>query len=190
VKGSIEAVQSALEALSTEAIKVRILHADTGNVTESDIQLASASKAIVIGFNVRLDPSARRAAEVSDVDVRFYDIIYKLTEDIEAALRGMLDPVFQEVITGHAEVLQIFPVSKTERAAGSRVLDGTIHRSDQVRLLRNDKVVFEGRISSLRRGRDDAREVNSGYECGILLDHYNEFEVGDVIEAWTREKVG
>jgi translation initiation factor IF-2 len=190
VKGSIEAVQGALETLSTDAIKVRILHADTGNVTESDIQLASASKAIVIGFNVRLDPSARRAAEVSDVDVRFYEIIYKLTEDIEAALQGMLDPIFQEVVTGHAEVLQIFSVSKTERAAGSRVLDGTIHRSDSVRLLRNDKVIFEGRISSLRRGRDDAREVNSGYECGILLDHYNEFEVGDVIEAWTREKVG
>ena len=189
VKGSIEAVQGALEALSTEEVKLKILLADTGDVTESDIQLASASQAIMVGFNVRLDPAARRPAEVSEVDVRFYDIIYKLTEDIEAALQGMLDPVFKEVITGHAEVLQIFAISKTEKVAGSRVVDGTIHRSDQARLLRDGKVVFEGKIGSLRRGRDDAREVNSGYECGILLDHYNEFEVGDVLEAWTREKV-
>jgi translation initiation factor IF-2 len=136
-----------------------------------------------------MEPSARRAAEVAGVDVRFYEIIYKLTEDIEAALRGMLDPVFQEVVTGHAEVLQVFPASKTEKAAGSRVVDGTIHRGDNVRVLRNQKVVHEGRIMSLRRGRDDAREVNSGFECGILIEQYHDIEIGDVLEAWTREKV-
>ncbi|MDB5057476.1 MAG: translation initiation factor [Chloroflexi bacterium] len=189
VKGSIEAVKGELEKLSTDTVKVRVLLADTGAVTESDIQLASASRAIVIGFNVRLDPSARRAADVADVDIRFYDIIYKLTEDIEAALRGMLDPVFHEVVTGHAEVLQVFPASKTEKAAGSRIVDGTVHRGDNVRLLRKEKVVHEGRISSLRRGRDDVKEVNTGFECGILLEQYNDFEVGDVLETWVREKV-
>jgi translation initiation factor IF-2 len=189
VRGSVEAVQGALQQLSNEATKVNILLAATGNVTESDIQLASASRAIVIGFNTKLEPSARRAAEVAGVDVRFYEIIYKVTEDIEAALRGMLDPVFQEVVTGHAEVLQIFPASKTEKAAGTRVVDGTIHRGDNVRVLRNQKVVHEGRIVSLRRGRDDAREVNSGFECGILVEQYNDIEIGDVLEAWTREKV-
>jgi translation initiation factor IF-2 len=190
VGGSMEAVRSALVALSTETVKVDVIRADTGAVTDADIQLASASNAIVIGFNVKLDPSARRTAESSGVDIRFYDIIYKLTEDIEAALQGMQEPVFQEVVTGHAEVLQIFSASKHEKAAGSRVLDGTIHRADSVRVLRRDKVVFEGKIASLRRGRDDAREVNTGFECGILIDHYNDFEVGDVLETWTREKVG
>jgi translation initiation factor IF-2 len=190
VKGSIEAVQGALQQLSTEKVTVRVLLADTGAVTESDIQLASASRALVIGFNVKLDPSARRAAEVSDVDIRFYDIIYKLTEDIEAALKGMLDPVFTEVVTGHAEVLQVFSTTKTERVAGSKVIDGTVHRSDQVRVLRNEKVVYEGKVGSLRRGRDDAREVATGYECGIMVEGYNDFVVGDLIESWTREKVG
>jgi translation initiation factor IF-2 len=189
VKGSVEAVKGELDKLSNDTVKVSVLLADTGPVTESDIQLAAASRAIVIGFNVRLDPTAKRAADVAGVDVRSYDIIYKLTEDIEAALRGMLDPVYREVVTGHAEVLQVFPASKTEKAAGSRVIDGTIHRGDNVRLLRNEKVIHESRIASLRRGRDDAKEVNTGYECGILVDQYNDFEVGDLIEAWTREKV-
>jgi translation initiation factor IF-2 len=190
VRGSVEAVQGALQQLSNETTKVNILLAATGNVTETDIQLASASKAIIIGFNTKMEPSARRAAEVAGVDVRFYEIIYKVTEDIQAALRGMLDPVYQEVVTGHAEVLQIFPASKTEKAAGSRVVDGTIHRGDNVRVLRNQKVVHEGRIVSLRRGRDDAREVNTGFECGILVEQYTDIEIGDVLEAWTREKVG
>jgi translation initiation factor IF-2 len=189
VRGSVEAVQGALQQLSNEATKVNVLLAATGNVTETDIQLASASRAIIIGFNTKMEPSARRAAEVAGVDVRFYEIIYKVTEDIEAALRGMLDPVYQEVVTGHAEVLQVFPASKTEKAAGSRVVDGTIHRGDNVRVLRNQKVVHEGRIVSLRRGRDDAREVNSGFECGILVEQYHDIEIGDVLEAWTREKV-
>jgi translation initiation factor IF-2 len=189
VRGSVEAVQGALQQLSSDVTKVNILLAATGNVTETDIQLASASSAIIIGFNTKMEPSARRAAEVAGVDVRFYEIIYKVTEDIQAALRGMLDPVYQEVVTGHAEVLQVFPASKTEKAAGSRVTDGTIHRGDSVRVLRNQRVVHEGRINSLRRGRDDVREVNSGFECGILVEQYNEIEVGDVLEAWTREKV-
>jgi translation initiation factor IF-2 len=189
VKGSIEAVKSELEKLSTDNVKVRVLLADTGVVTESDIQLAAASRAIVVGFNVRLDPSARRASDVTGVDVRFYDIIYKLTEDIEAALRGLLDPVYHEVVTGHAEVLQVFPASKTEKAAGSRVVDGTVHRGDNVRVIRNERLVHEDRISSLRRGREDAKEVNTGFECGILLEQYNDFEVGDVLETWVREKV-
>ena len=189
VGGSLGAVRNALLGLSSETVKVEVLLADTGAVTDSDIQLASASKAIVIGFNTKLDASARRAADTSGVDIRFYDIIYKLTEDIEAALKGLLDPVYQEVVTGHAEVLAIFPASKTEKAAGSKVVDGTLHRSDQVRILRREKVVFEGKIASLRRGRDDAREINTGFECGILVEHYNDFEVGDVLETWTREKV-
>ncbi len=189
VKGSIEAVRGALQELSTDAVTVRVLLADTGAVTESDIQLASASRAIVVGFNVKLDPSARRAADVADVDIRFYDIIYKLTEDIEAALRGLLDPVYTEVVTGHAEVLQVFAASKTEKAAGSRVVDGIIHRGDQVRVIRNEKVVHDGKIGSLRRGRDDAREVATGFECGIMVEAYNGFEVGDLLETWTREKV-
>ena len=189
VKGSVEAVKSELEKLSNETVKLSVLLADTGPVTDSDIQLAAASQAIVVGFNVRLDPGAKNAVSATGVDVRFYDIIYKLTEDIEAALKGMLDPSYEDVVTGHAEVLQIFPASKTEKAAGSRIVDGTVHRGDSVRVLRNDKVVGETKVASLRRGRDDAREVNAGFECGIVLDQYNDFEVGDVLESWTREKV-
>jgi translation initiation factor IF-2 len=189
VKGSVEAVKSELEKLSNDTVKLSVLLADTGPVTESDIQLAAASQAIVVGFNVRLDAGAKNAVTATGVDVRFYDIIYKLTEDIEAALKGMLDPSFQDVVTGHAEVLQIFPASKTEKAAGSKIIDGTVHRGDSVRVLRHDKVVGETKIASLRRGRDDSREVNSGFECGIVLDQYNDFEVGDILESWTREKV-
>ena len=189
VKGSVEAVKSELEKLSNETVKLSVLLADTGPVTESDIQLAAASQAIVVGFNVRLDAGAKNAVTATGVDVRFYDIIYKLTEDIEAALKGMLDPSYQDVVTGHAEVLQIFPASKTEKAAGSKIIDGTVHRGDSVRVLRHDKVVGETKIASLRRGRDDSREVNSGFECGIVLDQYNDFEVGDILESWTREKV-
>ena len=118
---------------------------------------------------MKLDASARRTAEASGVDIRFYEIIYKLTEDIELALKGLLEPEFREVDTGKAEVLQVFPASKTEKAAGSRVVDGTIHRSDNVRILRREKLVWEGKIASLRRGRDDVREVNQGSECGILF---------------------
>ncbi len=189
VQGSVEAVRSELEKLSNETVKLNVLLSDTGPVTDSDIQLAAASQAIVVGFNVRLDAGAKNAVSATGVDVRFYDIIYKLTEDIEAALRGMLDPSYEDVVTGHAEVLQIFPASKTEKAAGSKIIDGTVHRADNVRVLRNDKVVGESKVVSLRRGRDDAREVNSGFECGIVLDQYNDFEVGDILESWTRAKV-
>jgi translation initiation factor IF-2 len=189
VGGSLEAVRSALLALSTETVKVNVLRADAGAVTDADIQLAAASNALVIGFNVRLDPAARRSADSAGVDIRFYDIIYKLTEDIELALKGLVEPEFREVETGRAEVLQIFPASKTEKAAGSRVIDGTIHRSDNVRVLRSERVIWEGKIASLRRGRDDAREVSQGMECGVLLDHYNEVEVGDVLVTWVRQKV-
>lgn len=189
VQGSIEAISEALHKLSTSAIKVNILHSSPGAITETDIMLASASKAIVIGFNVRLNHKVQELADQEQVDVRFYDIIYQLVSEVRDAMVGLLDPVHKEVVLGHAEIREIFHVPKVGAIGGSFVTDGKIERNAKARLLRNLVVIFDGRMGSLRRIKDDVKEVVAGYECGIRLEGYNDLKLGDVVEAYILEEV-
>jgi translation initiation factor IF-2 len=188
VQGSAEAIKNALSKIGEENLKVRLIHEGIGNISETDVHLATASGAIIIGFNVKADGAAQRQAQKEGVDIRYYNIIYKLTDDIQAALTGMLEPTLQEVVEGHAEVQQTFKAGKVI-IAGCRVLDGKLTRASQARVMRKEAKIYEGRVASLRRSKDDVREVTSGYECGILLEDFSDFEVGDVIEAFTQEKV-
>jgi translation initiation factor IF-2 len=189
VQGSAEAIKNALSKLGEENLKVRLIHEGIGNISETDVHLASASGAVIIGFNVKADGAAQRLAQKEGVDFRYYNIIYKLTDDLSAALTGMLEPTYREVIDGHAEVLQTFKAGKNIVIAGCRVTDGKIVRSSQARITRKNEKVFDGKIASLRRGKDDAREIASGYECGIVFEDFTEFEVGDIIEAYSQERV-
>ena len=190
VQGSAEAIKNALTKVGEENFnKVRLIHEGVGNISETDVHLAAASGAIIIGFNVKADGAALREAQKDGVDIRYYDVIYKLTDDIQAALVGMLEPTLREVIDGHAEVMQIFKAGKLTVIAGCRITDGKLTRSSQARVMRKGTKVHEGKIGSLRRGKDDVREVASGYECGIVLEDFTEFEVGDIIEAFSQEKV-
>jgi translation initiation factor IF-2 len=190
VHGSIEALGKALSELGTKDIKVSMIHAGLGEVSENDIMLASASDAIVVGFNVRANPKAIALAEAEQVDVRFYDIIYNLLQDIHAALEGLLEPIVEEKVTGRAEVRQVFSITKVGTIAGCMVLDGKMERNSLARVVRKNKVVSEGgKINSLKRFKDDVKEVQSGYECGIGIDRFNDYKTGDIIEAYTQEKV-
>jgi translation initiation factor IF-2 len=166
-----------------------MIHEGIGNISETDVHLAAASGAIVIGFHVKADGAALREAQREGVDIRYYDVIYKLLEDIEAALTGMLEPTYREVIDGHAEVIQTFKAGRNLVIAGCRVTDGKLARSAQIRILRKNEKIFEGKIASLRRGKDDVREVASGYECGIVIEDFSAFEIGDIIEAFSQERV-
>jgi translation initiation factor IF-2 len=187
-QGSIEAIEHALTELSTANIRVNVLHSATGAVSESDVLLATASNALIVGFHTRPDEGARRAAEERSVEIRYYDIIYKLTEDVEIALSGMADPVYEEVIKGHVEVRQIFKAGRVN-IAGCYVTDGTITRNDEARVVRGGQIVTTGRITSLKRFREDAREVATDYECGIVIDGFNEVQIGDVFEAYGQQRV-
>jgi translation initiation factor IF-2 len=189
VQGSLEAINEALNKLSTAAVKVITLHSSTGAITETDIMLASASKAIIIGFNVRPNPKAQELAEQEQVDVRFYDIIYNLVSEVKDAMTGMLDPIHKVVVNGHAEVRELFHVPKVGTVAGCGVTDGKIDRNSKARLLRDNVVIFDGRLSSLRRFKDDAREVLAGFECGLSLEGYNDIKIGDTIESYYLEEV-
>ncbi len=189
VQGSIEPLVTSLERLVEEGLRVKVIHSGTGNVTESDVMLASASSAIIVAFNVRAEPGARSAADIQGVDVRYYNVIYNVVDDVRKALVGMLGPRFQEVVHGHAEIRQIFPIRRGGAAAGCYVTDGQITRNSQVRVLRNEKPNWQGRIATLRRVKDDVREVATGYECGIVLDGFSDFAEGDVIEAFGEEQV-
>ena len=184
VQGSLEAITDALNKLSTDKVRINVIHGGTGGISESDVLLSTASNAIIIGFNVRPSTKAKELAEQEKVDIRFYDIIYKLVEEIKSAMEGMLAPVSREVFLGTADVRETFSVPKVGQIAGSHVSDGKVTRGALVRLLRNGVVVHTGKISSLRRFKDDVREVAKGYECGIGLDNYNDVKVGDVIEAF------
>jgi translation initiation factor IF-2 len=186
VQGSLEAVQQALEGLSSDRARVKVLHTATGKISESDVMLARASEGIVVGFNVRSEPGAVRISEAESVDIRHYDIIYKLTEDIENALKGIMEPIIEEIVDGHAEVRAIFRV-RGSRIAGCMVTDGIVRRNSQARVKRGEEVLQESRISSLRRFKDDAREVQAGVECGIGVEGFGEFQEGDVIEAFHTE---
>ncbi|MBI4764070.1 MAG: translation initiation factor IF-2 [Deltaproteobacteria bacterium] len=189
VQGSIEAISEALHKLSTPVIKVNVIHSSPGAITETDIMLASASKAIIIGFNVRPNHKVQELGEQEQVDVRFYDIIYQLVSDVKDAMVGMLEPVHKEVVHGHAEIREIFHVPKVGAIAGSFVVDGTIERNAKARLLRDQVVIYDGRIASLRRVKDDVKEVAAGYECGIRLEDFNDLKVGDVVESYILEEV-
>lgn len=185
VEGSIEPIVESLKNMETDEWQVNILHAQAGTITESDIMLASASTAIVIGFNVKVDPSAKKLADMEGISIRNYNIIYRLTEDVEKALKGLLEPEYERVKIGSAQVLAVFPISKIGNVAGCRVTSGEIRRNAKVRVLRDDELVFEGEISSLRHEKDTVREVRQGFECGISLRGFNDFQVGDIIECYT-----
>jgi translation initiation factor IF-2 len=189
VQGSIEPLVNSLEQLEAEGLRVKVIRSGTGNVTESDVMLASASKAIIIAFNVRAEPSARNAADIQRVDIREYSVIYTVVDDVRKALVGLLGPRYREVVHGHAEIRQIFPVRRGGAAAGCYVTDGQITRNSRARVLRNERPIWEGQIATLRRIKEDVREVAAGYECGIVLDGYSDFREGDVIEAFGQEQV-
>lgn len=189
VQGSAEAMAAALYKIEVEGVNVKIIHTAVGAINESDITLAAASNAIVIGFNVRPDVNAKRAADAEEVDVRLHRIIYKVIEEIEAAMKGMLDPEFQEKIIGQAEIRQTFKVSKIGTIAGSYITDGKITRDSGIRLIRDGVVIFEGEIDALKRFKDDAKEVSQGYECGITIKNFNDVKEGDIIEAYVMEEI-
>jgi translation initiation factor IF-2 len=189
VQGSVEALIDALNKLSTDDIRLKIIHSSTGTIKETDVMLASASNAVVIGFNVRPDARVAELAGQEGVDVKLYDIIYNVIADVKAAMEGLLDPIFKEVVQGRAEVREIFRVPKVGAIAGSYVTDGKINRTAGLRLLRDGVVVFEGKIGSLRRFKDDAKEVATGFECGIGIEGFNDIHAGDVIEVYVKEQI-
>lgn len=189
VQGSTEAVRQALEKLSNDQVRIKVLHSGVGAITKDDVNLATAFNAIIIGFNIRPDANARAIAEKEEVDIRLYRVIYQAIEDVEKAMKGLLEPVFKEIVLGHAEVRNVFKVTGSGTVAGCYVTDGKMQRNRSVRLLRDNVVIFEGKLSSLRRFKDDVREVAEGYECGVGLENYNDIKVGDVIECFTEEEI-
>ncbi len=189
VQGSVEAVKQAMEKLTSDEVRIRVLHSAAGAITRDDINLASAFNAIVIGFNVRPDASARETAEKAKVDVRLYTVIYKAIEDMELAMKGMLEPEYREVLLGHAEVRNVFKITGSGIIAGCYVLDGKVQRNAGVRLLRDNVVVFEGKLSSLRHLKEDVKEMAAGYECGMSLEGHNDIKIGDVVECYIMEEI-
>ncbi len=188
VQGSIEPIRSSLEQLETEEVQVRITRSGTGNITESDVMLAIASKGLIIGFGVSSELGARRLAEIEGVDIRFYDVIYNLVGDVDKALKGMLEPTYVEVIQGRAEVKASFSTGKTRRIAGVYVTEGKVSRGISVKVRRGEQVVIESVVSSLKRFKDDVKEVTADYECGVGIEGFNEFQTGDILEFFTTEK--
>jgi len=189
VQGSVEAVKQSLEKLSNDEVRIRIIHGGVGGVNDSDVMLASASNAIIVGFNVRPDANAISSAEKAEVEIRLYRVIYTAIEEIEAAMKGMLDPEYKEVVQGHAEIRQTFKVSGVGTIGGSYVLDGKISRNSQVRVVRDSIVIHEGVLDSLKRFKDDVKEVASGYECGIGIENFNDIKEGDIIESFIMEEI-
>lgn len=189
VQGSVEAVTQSLTRISNDEVRVNVIHGAVGAVTESDVMLASASNAIIVGFNVRPTPGATAAADNSEVDIRLYRVIYDAIEDIEKALKGMLEPTFREAVTGHVEIRTTFRVSGVGTIGGAYVTDGKITRNSMVRIVRDGIVIHEGELASLRRFKDDVKEVAAGYECGIGIDKYNDIKDGDIVEAFVMEQI-
>jgi translation initiation factor IF-2 len=188
VQGSLEPILGELEKLGKGEIAITVLYAETGNIGENDVMLASASKAIILGFSVQAEVAARRLADAEGVDVRLYDIIYRLTEDIEKALKGMLAPEFVEKALGKAQVLKVFSISKVGKIAGCRVLEGELRRNGKVRMKRGSDIVFEGEMASLKHEKDEVREVRTGFECGVGFKNFHDIEQGDIIECYVLEK--
>ena len=189
VQGSVEAVKQALEKLSNDEVKVRVLHSGAGAITKDDVNLASAFNAIIIGFNIRPDASARAPAEKEKVDVRLYTVIYNAIEDMEKAMKGLLAPQYKEVLLGHAEVRSVFKITGAGTIAGCYVQDGKMQRNAQVRLLRDNVVMFTGKLSSLKHYKEDVKEMGTGFECGMSLEGYNDIKEGDVVECYIMEEI-
>jgi len=187
-QGSVEALRSQLDGLTNEEVRTRVIHTGVGGINESDVMLASASSAIIIGFNIRPDATIARKAEQEGVDVRLYEVIYNVIDEVKAAMTGMLKPQEREVVLGQVEVRKIFKVSKDGTIAGAYVKDGKVTRDSRVRVLRDSVVIYEGKLGSLKRFKDDAREVAAGYECGLSVENFNDLKEGDVIEAFTMEQ--
>ena len=189
VQGSVEAVKESLVKLSNEEVQVKVIHGGVGSINESDVALAAASNAIIIGFNVRPDATAKSSADQEKVDLRLYKVIYQAIEDIEAAMRGMLEPVYEEKVIGHAEVRQIFKASGVGTIAGSYVKDGKFVRGCKIRITRDSEQIYEGALASLKRFKDDVKEVNTGYECGLVFEKFNDIKEGDYVEAYDMVEV-
>ena len=188
-QGSVGALSDALQKISTDAVKLKIIHSGVGGINESDVLLAAASKAIIIGFHIRPDSNAANIAEREGVEIRLYTIIYNVLDDVRAAAEGLLAPTIKERVLGHAEVRQLFSVPKMGTISGCYVTDGTISRTNtKVRVVRDQVVIYEGKIGSLRRFKDDAKEVQQGYECGIGVENFNDVKLGDVLEAYVLEE--
>jgi translation initiation factor IF-2 len=189
VQGSIEAIIGSLEKLGTTEVGARVILAGVGGITESDVRLAETSNAAIIGFNVRANKEARESAERAGIEIRYYNIIYNLVDDVKQAMSGLLTPMRRETMLGNATILEIFKVSKVGNIAGCRVTDGTVERGANVRLIRDSVVVHEGKLSQLKRFKDDAREVTAGQECGMAFENYQDMKAGDVIECYRVETI-
>ena len=189
VQGTTEALKQSLEKLSNEEVKVKVIHSGTGAVNESDVSLAKAAKAIIIAFDVRPNATAKDVAEKDNVEIKQYSVIYQAIEDVEAAMKGMLDPVFEEKVIGNVEVRQTFKVSNVGTIAGCYVLDGKVERNAGVRVIRENVVIHQGKLASLKRFKDDVKEVGKGYECGIQIEKYNDLKELDIIEVFIMEEV-
>jgi len=189
VQGSVEAVKQSLVKLSNEEVMVKVIHGGVGAINESDVSLASASNAIIIGFNVRPDATAKATAEREGVDMRLYKVIYNAIEDVQAAMKGMLDPVFEEKVIGHAEVRQIFRASAVGNIAGSYVLDGMFQRGCKIRITREGEQIYEGELASLKRFKDDVKEVKAGFECGLVFEGFDSMQELDIVEAYIMVEV-
>ena len=189
VQGSVEAITQALEALGTSEVAARVIHAGVGGVTESDVTLATTANAAIIGFNVRANKQAREAAEQEGIEIRYYNIIYNLVDDVKAAMSGLLSPERRETMLGNAEIIEIFNISKVGKVAGCRVTDGVVQRGANVRLIRENVVIHEGKLSTLKRFKDEVREVPAGQECGMAFEKYEDMRQGDVIECYRVEEI-
>jgi translation initiation factor IF-2 len=189
VQGSLEAILGSLEKLGTEEVAARVIHAGVGGITESDVTLAEASGVPIIGFNVRAHKEAREAADRNGIEIRYYNIIYDLVDDVKTAMSGLLPPTLRETMLGNALILEIFHVSKVGKIAGCRVTDGNVERGANVRLIRDNVVVHEGKLSQLKRFKDDAKEVTAGQECGMAFENYQDMRAGDVIECYRVETI-
>ena len=189
VQGSVEAINQALESLGTDEVAARVIHAGVGGITESDVTLAATSGAAIIGFNVRANAQAREAAEHDGIEIRYYNIIYNLVDDVKAAMSGMLSPELRETMLGNADILEIFNISKVGKVAGCRVTDGVVQRGANVRLIRDNVVIHEGKLSTLKRFKDEVREVPAGQECGMAFESYEDMRPGDIIECYRVEEI-
>ena len=189
VQGSAEALKASMEKLDVDTVRVNVIRSTVGTISESDIMLASASNALIYGFNIRPSAAIRKKAEEEGVEIRLHNIIYKALEELEGAMKGLLAPVYEEVVIGQAEVRQIYKVSKVGTIAGCMVTDGCVKRDCKVRLIRDGIVIYEGKLGSLRRFENDAKEVNNGFECGMTIENYNDIKVDDIIEAYEDQEV-
>ena len=189
VQGTAEALKQSLEKLSDEDVAVKVIHSSAGAINESDVNLAKAAKAIIIGFNVRPNATAKESAEKQEVEIKLYSVIYQALEDVEAAMNGLLDPIYEEKVIGDVEVRQTFKVSNVGTIAGGYVKDGKVERNAGVRVIRDNVVIHQGKLVSLKRFKDDAKEVSKGFECGLQIEYYNDIKEDDTLEFYVMEEV-